>query len=140
MSKVTAVFGLMRGDEGKGKIVDLVSKNHDIVIRYAGGPNAGHTIYRNNKKIVLHQIPSGILNKNLCIIARGCVVDLKKLVKELLEIQQIFNGQLNISSELNQFDRTDVRNYLLISYGSHIITQNNIFEDIEGGLDKPIKE
>ena len=49
MSKVTAVFGLMRGDEGKGKIVDLVSKNHDIVIRYAGGPNAGHTIYRNNK-------------------------------------------------------------------------------------------
>lgn len=131
MSKVTAIFGLMRGDEGKGKIVDLVSKNYDIVIRYAGGPNAGHTIYRNNKKIVLHQIPSGILNKNLCIIARGCVVDLKKLVKELLEIQQIFNGQLNISSELNQFDRTDVRNYLLISYGSHIITQNNIFEDIE---------
>lgn len=64
----TVVLGLLRGDEGKGKIVDYLSDSHDIVVRFQGGPNAGHTIYRNNTACVLHQIPSGIFNNKECLI------------------------------------------------------------------------
>ena len=56
---VNAVIGGQWGDEGKGKIVDLLSKNADTVARFQGGANAGHTVYYNDQKIVLHQIPSG---------------------------------------------------------------------------------
>ena len=77
----TLVVGLLRGDEGKGKITDYLANNHDVVVRYAGGPNAGHSIYRNNKLFVTHMIPSGIFSKKICIIGRGCVVNLNKLYK-----------------------------------------------------------
>ena len=67
-----AVVGAQWGDEGKGKIVDLLSKNMDYVARYQGGANAGHTVYYNEKKIVLHQIPTGILRKNsICVLGKG---------------------------------------------------------------------
>ena len=125
MNNNTVVFGLLRGDEGKGKIVDYISDKHDIVVRYAGGPNAGHTIYRGDKKVVLHQIPSGILNGKLCFIGRGCVVDLKKLVNELFEIQNLIDNNLIEKNIFNTgykkkhdvktpFDKNSVSTTLLI--------------------------
>ena len=73
---INAIVGGQWGDEGKGKIVDLLSKDVDIVARYQGGSNAGHTVYRNSQKIVLHQIPTGVLRKkNICILGNGMVVD-----------------------------------------------------------------
>jgi len=65
MSFVDIVIGLQMGDEGKGKIVDYLSKDYDIIARFGGGDNAGHTLFKNGKKIVLHNIPSGILNKDV---------------------------------------------------------------------------
>ncbi|MEO0228266.1 MAG: adenylosuccinate synthetase, partial [candidate division WOR-3 bacterium] len=58
----TAVVGLQWGDEGKGKVVDYLAKDFDINIRFQGGPNAGHTVWRDKNKYIFHQIPSGILN------------------------------------------------------------------------------
>ena len=57
---INVIVGGQWGDEGKGKIVDLLSKNVNVVARYQGGSNAGHTVYKDDKKIVLHQIPTGI--------------------------------------------------------------------------------
>ena len=70
---VNIVVGAQWGDEGKGKIIDVLSANMDLVLRYQGGANAGHTVYIGEKKYVLHLIPSGILRENVkCIIgARG---------------------------------------------------------------------
>lgn len=80
----TAVIGAQWGDEGKGKIVDLLSENADIVARYQGGPNAGHTVVVQNEELVLHQIPSGILwPHTTCIIGNGVVVDLRVLLEEI---------------------------------------------------------
>lgn len=72
----TVVLGLQYGDEGKGKLVDLLAAQHDYVVRFQGGNNAGHTLVVNGKKYVLHLIPSGILNTNTtCLIGNGCVID-----------------------------------------------------------------
>lgn len=87
-----AVLGTQWGDEGKGKIVDLITKNTDIVNRFQGGHNAGHTLIIDNKKTVLHLVPSGILHGNVqCIIGNGVVVSGDKLLEEikLLEANQI---------------------------------------------------
>ena len=81
---IKAIVGGQWGDEGKGKIVDLLSQSSHIVARYQGGANAGHTVYYNDKKIVLHQIPSGILRDNCkCILGNGMVVDPIALVEEI---------------------------------------------------------
>jgi adenylosuccinate synthase len=81
---VTAVLGCQWGDEGKGKIVDSLSKDISIVARFQGGANAGHTIYYDGHKIVLHQIPSGILQKNAaCLLGHGMVIDPVGLTAEL---------------------------------------------------------
>ena len=78
------------GDEGKGKIVDLLSKDSTVVARYQGGANAGHTVYKDGIKIVLHQIPSGILQKDcLCILGNGMVIDPIELAKEIKELQSL---------------------------------------------------
>src|SRR5918995_6766368 len=70
------VLGAQWGDEGKGKIVDLMTPHFSIVARYQGGHNAGHTVYVGGKKFVLHLIPSGILHAGVtCIIGNGVVVD-----------------------------------------------------------------
>ena len=61
---VDVILGLQWGDEGKGKIVDYFAKDYDLVARFQGGPNAGHTLYVGDKKIVLHQIPSGIFHED----------------------------------------------------------------------------
>ena len=81
---ITAVIGGQWGDEGKGKIVDLLSKDAQLVARFQGGANAGHTVYLGGKKIVLHQVPSGVLSENCkCILGNGMVIDPVDLVAEL---------------------------------------------------------
>ncbi|MBV9962190.1 MAG: adenylosuccinate synthase [Parafilimonas sp.] len=80
---VDVILGLQWGDEGKGKIVDYFAPNYDIIARFQGGPNAGHTLYVGDKKIVLHQIPSGIFHQNtINIIGNGVVLDPVTLKKE----------------------------------------------------------
>lgn len=78
------VLGTQWGDEGKGRIVDLIASRTDLVVRYQGGNNAGHTIVADGKKIILHHVPSGILRENsLSLIGNGVVVDPKVLVGEI---------------------------------------------------------
>ena len=104
---IKAVIGGQWGDEGKGKIVDLLSKDAEIVARYQGGANAGHTVYKNEEKIVLHQIPSGILRKDcFCIMGNGMVIDPIELVEEINMLKN-----KNISTQ-----------NILISPHAHIVT------------------
>lgn len=80
---VDVILGLQWGDEGKGKIVDYFAKGYDVIARFQGGPNAGHTLYVGDKKIVLHQIPSGVFHKNaINLIGNGVVLDPVVLKKE----------------------------------------------------------
>jgi adenylosuccinate synthase len=79
----TVIVGAQWGDEGKGKIVDLLALDSDVVCRYQGGPNAGHTIVRGGETFALHHVPSGILSGKLCVVGAGCVVDPGLLVAEL---------------------------------------------------------
>jgi adenylosuccinate synthase len=80
---VDVILGLQWGDEGKGKIVDYFAKAYDVVARFQGGPNAGHTLYVGDKKIVLHQIPSGVFHPNATnLIGNGVVLDPVTLKKE----------------------------------------------------------
>jgi len=78
-----AVIGMEWGDEGKGKIIDFLAEKADIVARFNGGNNAGHTIEANDKKIVLHLIPSGVMRKNKLIVGNGLVIDPKVLLQEI---------------------------------------------------------
>ena len=71
----TVIVGAQWGDEGKGKIVDLLAQHSDLVCRYNGGPNAGHTIVAGGETYKLRHIPSGILRGKECVIGAGCVVD-----------------------------------------------------------------
>ncbi|MBN1482438.1 adenylosuccinate synthase [candidate division KSB1 bacterium] len=81
---VSVIIGGQWGDEGKGKIVDLLSQKADIVARYQGGPNAGHTVVINGKEIILHQIPSGILWPHTnCVIGNGVVIDPRVFLEEV---------------------------------------------------------
>lgn len=78
------IVGAQWGDEGKGKIVDVLTEKADVVARFQGGHNAGHTVVINNEKFVLHLIPSGILHKNkLCIIGNGVVIEPAALIDEI---------------------------------------------------------
>ncbi len=95
-----AVIGLHWGDEGKGRIVDLLVRDCDGVVRYNGGPNAGHTLVVNNETFKLHLVPSGILHKDkINIIGNGVIVDPKVLIDEISELKSrgFFNGELYIS-------------------------------------------
>src|SRR5579862_749364 len=86
----TILVGAQWGDEGKGKIIDVLTEKADIVVRYAGGNNAGHTVFIGKKKYVLHLIPSGILRKNkLCVIGNGVVVDPLGLVEEIEGLKKL---------------------------------------------------
>ena len=90
MKKADLIVGIQWGDEGKGKIVDLLAQKYDLVCRYQGGHNAGHTIVVEGKKIALHLIPSGILNpKAKNIIGNGVVISPKALIKEMTPIENI---------------------------------------------------
>ena len=112
------VVGLQWGDEGKGKVVQHLSKNHDWVVRFSGGPNAGHTIYYNGQKFVHHLIPSGTKDNKL-FIARGTLVDLETLNDEIGSMEKVF---------------PNVRNVLYISPWCRVITP------IEKKLDVKIEE
>ena len=83
-SQVQAVLGTQWGDEGKGKIVDLLSEEADVVARYQGGPNAGHTVEFDNDKFILHQIPTGMLRSHVrCYIGNGLVIHPESLLDEI---------------------------------------------------------
>ena len=86
MSNIVVV-GTQWGDEGKGKIVDLLSEFADIVVRFQGGNNAGHTIVINGEQFISHLVPSGILQKKTCLIGNGVVVDPEVLVEELNNLE-----------------------------------------------------
>jgi adenylosuccinate synthase len=84
-----AVVGTQWGDEGKGKIVDILTGEADIVARYSGGANAGHTVVIGNQKFILHLVPTGILHKNkVCVVGNGMVVDLEQFFSELEELKK----------------------------------------------------
>ena len=105
---INAVIGGQWGDEGKGKIVDLLSKDIALVARYQGGANAGHTVYINDKKVVLHQIPTGALREIcLCVLGNGMVIDPIGILEEINTLRS-----LDIS----------VKNRILIDFHSHIVT------------------
>jgi adenylosuccinate synthase len=88
--KLDILLGLQWGDEGKGKIVDVLSPHYDVIARFQGGPNAGHTLEFNNIKHVLHNIPSGIFRENtLNIIGNGVVLDPVIFKKEILSLQKL---------------------------------------------------
>ena len=101
MSDSLVILGSQWGDEGKGKIVDLLAPDYDYVVRYQGGSNAGHTVIVGNKKYALHLIPSGILHKGKKnIISNGVVVALEELLSEMDKVRDVvedFEGKLFIS-------------------------------------------
>lgn len=98
---VDVLLGLQWGDEGKGKIVDYLAADYNIIARFQGGPNAGHTLYVDGKKVVLHTIPSGVFQKGcLNLIGNGVVIDpvtLKKEIQEVLALQPDLLDRLFIS-------------------------------------------
>lgn len=86
---LAAVTGINWGDEGKGRVIDLVAEKADIVVRYQGGNNAGHTVVTGSGKYVLNLLPSGILHPDVtCVLGDGMVVDLEHLAKEISQIQE----------------------------------------------------
>src|SRR3989337_2461086 len=83
------VTGAQGGDEGKGKIVDLLTIDADYIVRYQGGHNAGHTVVIGNKEFILHLIPSGILREGKkCVIGNGVVIDTHALLAEIDELKE----------------------------------------------------
>ena len=123
---VTAVIGGQWGDEGKGKIVDYLCRDADIVARYQGGANAGHTVYINNTKLILHQIPSGILRENChCILGNGMVIDPVGLVEEIEILKKM---KINITDRIH------------IALNAHIVTPCHKMRDMlnESGSDNKI--
>jgi adenylosuccinate synthase len=104
---VDVILGLQWGDEGKGKIVDYFAPRYDLIARFQGGPNAGHTLYVQDKKVVLHQIPSGIFHNNtINLIGNGVVLDPVTLKKECETVAGF---------------GVDYRNNLFISQKAHLI-------------------
>ena len=100
------VIGTQWGDEGKGKIIDYLSQNADMVVRFNGGNNAGHTVVTKDNKFQFHLIPSGILNPNVIpVIGNGVVIDLEALINEIDDLQ---NRRINIKK-------------LKISSNSHLV-------------------
>ena len=95
---VDVLLGMQWGDEGKGKIVDFFAPHYDIIARFQGGPNAGHTLYKKGQKIVLHQIPSGIFHENTTnLIGNGVVLDAVTLKKEFDKVASFgVDGKKNL--------------------------------------------
>jgi len=115
INSVDIIFGLAWGDEGKGKISNAISKNYDIVCRWNGGPNAGHTVYINNKKYKTHSVPCGIFQNKLSIIGPNCVLNLDKFYNEIDYLEN------------EGFDTSLIR----VSPKTHIITDEHIKYDLQ---------
>lgn len=125
MTNVSVLVGAQWGDEGKGKWIDILAENADVVARYQGGNNAGHTLYIEGKKVVLHQIPSGIFRGKKCALTAGVVVNPAELDKEMEKVKAMgvnLDGQLWLSER------------------SHVISPWHIYTDglRESNSDKPI--
>ena len=101
MKKSLILVGTQWGDEGKGKIVDYFSKKFDAVCRFQGGHNAGHTIYKEEEKFVLHLIPSGVFYDHVsCFIGQGVILSLDSLLDEIEQLESKgveLEGKLRIS-------------------------------------------
>jgi adenylosuccinate synthase len=120
--KVDVLLGLQWGDEGKGKLVDFITPKYDIIARFQGGANAGHTLIFNGEKHVLHLIPSGIFRDNcINIIGSGVVIDPIALVEEIKTLETI---------------GVDVRSKLKISKRAHLILPSHRFLDKASELSK----
>ncbi|MDP7476211.1 MAG: adenylosuccinate synthetase [Candidatus Woesearchaeota archaeon] len=118
MPKNITVIGTQFGDEGKGKIIDFLAEKADVIARFNGGNNAGHTIKVNDKTTILHLIPSGILhNGKINIIGNGVVVDPKVLMQE---IEDLRNKEVKVTPD-----------NLVLSENAHVILENHIKEDKE---------
>jgi adenylosuccinate synthase len=108
MAKNVVVLGAQWGDEGKGKLVDILSSDAHVIVRFQGGNNAGHTVVVQGEKTILHHIPSGILHPgNLCLIGPGVVIDLEVLIREIDALKA--RGLLSNDEDLR------------VSEGAHII-------------------
>lgn len=123
---VDVLLGLQWGDEGKGKIVDFLAPEYDIIARFQGGPNAGHTLYLDDKKIVLHTIPSGVFHPNLLnVIGNGVVIDPVSFRAECEEIEGL---------------GVDLKKSLIISEKAHIILPTHKALDKASELAKGINK
>src|SRR5262245_53406355 len=122
---VLSVIGTQWGDEGKGKIIDLIARRADVVVRYQGGANAGHTVVVDGEKFVFHVLPSGVLHPGkLNVISNGVVVDPEQLL-----------------SEIDEFSRRklDVEKRLFVSERAHVVMPyhkalDRMSEGVRGGL------
>lgn len=124
MSKISVVLGSQWGDEGKGKLVDILGAEHQIIVRSGGGSNAGHTIVRDGKKYVFHLLPSGLLTAgNIGVIGNGCVVHLPSLVEEITELE---SQGLDLTGKIFISDRA----HLLFDYHKEI---DGVQEERKGG-------
>ena len=86
---LTSIVGTNWGDEGKGRMVDLLSKNYDIVVRYQGGNNAGHTVINEKGKFIMNLMPSGILrDETVNVLGPGIVIDLEHLFGEAMKLRE----------------------------------------------------
>ena len=124
MGKNIAVIGAQFGDEGKGKIIDFLAEDADVVARFNGGNNAGHTIIVKDKTTILHIIPSGILHKGkINIIGNGVVVDPRVLIKE---IEDLRSKRVKVTPD-----------NLILSENAHVILEKHIKEDKAKAPTKP---
>ena len=112
---VDIIFGLAWGDEGKGKISNAIAKNYDTVCRWNGGPNAGHTVYLNDKKYKTHIIPCGVFQNKLSVIGPNCVINVDKFFDEIEYLQK------------EGFDTSLIK----VSAKAHIITERHIQYDLK---------
>lgn len=102
----SCIVGLQWGDEGKGKIIDVLTEDFDLIVRYQGGANAGHTVIVDDKKFVMHLIPSGILHPNKCsIIGNGVVIDPEQI---LMEIKELEGANVKVTGNLFISDRAHI--------------------------------
>jgi adenylosuccinate synthase len=108
------VVDLQAGDTGKGKVAHALAKDYDMVLRYNGGANAGHTVYHNGQKIVTHQVPIGVLFGIPSIIGLGCVVNLEKLEREIADL-----NECGITTE----------GLIMIDKRAHVVTEQHLDED-----------
>ena len=125
------VVGAQWGDEGKGKIVDLLTAQFDIVARYQGGHNAGHSVIAGGRKYVLHLIPSGILHPGkICVIGNGVVVDLEALKHE---IDTLAAAGISCRDRLFVSDRC----HLIFDYHRAVegADEAEVEEDVLGGVE-----
>ena len=117
--KATVLLGLQYGDEGKGKMIDFLSKNFQAVARFQGGENAGHTVYVKSRKFVLHLLPSGVIRGKPCFLGNGMVINVEKLLEEIKAMEKAV-GKVKIG----------------VSYKAHVVFP--FHKEAEGELGKKI--